>query len=670
MSDYVELDFSERDVDEISSMGEGEEAIDSVDVSSLDLSSLEFTGQKSWLNTAPLRLISSVTQLKDVVSRIPDGSAVAHDTETTGLNIEIAQLVGVSFAFDDPMEGEVGYYVPIAHARDSHMNLPLQDVLDSMVELGNRVTYLFYNAKFDLGIYRYHGISFPKWQDVQASVFLYDTSKKGIGLKDSSKRFLGQEMIEITELFIEREQEKLNAIYAVESQKYNAMVSAYERAKSFYVDSKDSGQAEVKKPSKKDFILMNKPKLKKLLKSKIEILFDSLSPAQSYLYAAADAYQTLRIHKHLAFVRMSDPEFVASGIKEPSGGQDKIYALENRMVEVLLDMECSKVRMDVDYLKRLLPSLLSDLYYTMDEIYSELGIPKDYPSRADFFYVVTEQPREVVIDLDVPFSTGITEYTGKVGSSPVTFRAIGVDGQPFEDRMPGTYLSHGSEAPLVVSFALNGTPSDGETLLKGQMFYPESDFFLDSPAKIGFLLFTPESAYIDARTGNPIESSTVQLSIGEGGKDKTRDIYIKGLKDRLGNKYDAAETIPIKGRGFQGGTVTEKKGQWSTADDDLKSIAKDYPIIDSILEYRKKKKVISTYVLPLLTIKKSGDGEYYGKFAFRNMATPTGRIAAGTGGGKGSDTGYLKVNAQAIPSTDGATWLDVRKILGGVSHEL
>ena len=55
-------------------------------------------------------LVNSIEQLRDILSQ--NFNVVAFDTETTGLNLDEAKLVGYSFCFN----GKDAYYVPVDHA--------------------------------------------------------------------------------------------------------------------------------------------------------------------------------------------------------------------------------------------------------------------------------------------------------------------------------------------------------------------------------------------------------------------------------------------------------------------------------------------------------------------------------------------------------------------------
>jgi len=612
---------------------------------------------KQWIYESKLFLVSDLEHLYDLFSRIPDNADVAHDTETTSLDIEKAKLVGISMAYEDPMDGIQGFYIPVGHSVNSHLNLPLDKTLEAVVKLGNRVKYVFYNAKYDCGVYKYHGVSFPNKEDAMVSVFCYDTGYKGIGLKMSSKRFFNQSMIEITDMFEKQEQEKLDRDYKENLEIYHKNLEKFEAALQEY-EQKKSTKDKIRKPLKKDFDCGKIPTLEKAKISKNNIDFSALCPKESYLYAASDALQTLKIHNLLAPVRLTDKEATEQFPLVKSAGQSFIYKVENKLIEALLDMECNKMRVDVDYIKRLAPKVIDDLYSTMTDAYRDLKIPNDYGNRGDFFFRVTELPVKVklrLVEFPVgPKGTKSIHYT--INGNPCSIDV----GNQFDLGEYSASVSEGLLQNLRVKLVKVPTLTPELDEFEAELIYPEkTEFFIDSPIKVGHLLFTPKDLDIDFYTGIPIDSYQTEVNIGFADQVKTQTMTFFGLKERLGDKYNEDDVLRIKGFGISGGRVTEKAGQWKTDDDTLTPLAKQNKAIDIILSYRKQKKSLSTYVLPFYNIQPSDDGCYYAKFAFRSMAAPSGRLAAGDKEG----AGYIGVNAQAIPSNYASVWLDAKRVL-------
>jgi len=612
---------------------------------------------KNWIKESKLFLVSNIEHLRDIFSRIPDNADVAHDTETTSLDTETAKLVGISMAYDDPLDGLQAFYIPVGHTLDVRLNLDMQEALNEVVKLGNRVKYIFYNSKYDLGIYKARGIYFPNKEDAMVSVFCHDTGHKGLGLKLSSKRFFGEGMIEITDMFESKEAERLQAKYEVEMEEYQRNLAIFEAASAEYEEAKLTKSKKMLKPYKKNFNCDKVPALEKPKISRKDLDFSALSANESYTYAASDALQTLKIFRHLSFIRLTEKEATDKYPLVKSAGQSFIYKVENKLIDALIDMESNKVRIDVDYVKRVAPSVINEIYTTMVDVYKDLKIPNDFGSRSDFFYRMTQLPFKIryVVDEFVYDSKGnLKSIRGTINGNKCN-----IDPKTYNE---GTCIGSYTEGFLQdVKVTIFGAPELLPDLdsFEAEMVYPEkTEFFIDSPSKVGHLLFTPKDMDIDFYNGIPIDSYIAEVSSGFGDQKKVTNVNIRGLRERLDTKFDEEDIFRIKGFGIKGGKVTEKAGQWQTDDKTLTPLASQNKVIESVLQYRKRKKNLSTYIMPFYNMKPAADGNYYAKFAFRSMAAPSGRLAAGDSEG----AGYIGVNAQAIPSNDAAFWVDTKRI--------
>lgn len=613
---------------------------------------------KEWIKESKLFLVSNIEHLRDIFSRIPDNADVAHDTETDSLDTQTARLVGISMAYDDPLDGPQAFYIPVGHSIDTHLNLDLQETLGEVIKLGNRVRYIFYNAKYDLGIYKARGITFPNKEDAMVSVFCYDTGYKGLGLKASSKRFFNQTMIEITDMFLVREQERLQKQYEEDLIEFEKNLAAYESALAEYEQSKIT-KKKMLKPYKKNFNCEKAPALKKAEFSKKNIDFAALSASESYLYAASDALQTLKLHKHLSFIRLTDKEATDQFPLIKSAGQSFIYRVENKLIDALLDMEYNMVRIDADYIRRVAPSVINDIYSTMVEVYRDLRLPNDFGNRSDFFYRMTQLPVKVRYEPHefIESKGALKSVVGTINGNTCV-----IDVRSYNPEIPNVYRAHYTEGFLQdVKVTLYGVPdlAEGVPPFDAEMVYPEkTEFFVDSAIKVGHLLFTPKDQEIDFYTGTPIESYIAEVTTGFADQKKTHTVNVRGLREKLGDKYNEENVYRLRGFGIKGGKVTEKAGQWQTDDSTLTPLAGQNKVIEAVLQYRKKKKNLSTYIMPFYNMKPAEDGNYYAKFAFRSMAAPSGRLAAGDSEGGG----YIGVNAQAVPSNDGAFWVDTKRV--------
>jgi len=179
---------------------------------------------KRWVPEAPISnlypyaynfyLIKSLDQLDKVLSLF--GTAVAFDTETTGLNLDKSFIVGYSFCYD----GKNAFYVPVNHAPyydengvEHNDSLGIEAVRKFYRAL-EKVRYIFtFNQRFDVRViekcgfiennipmderYRRRVFEFDmskyidKMIDVQAIIFDSDTNVPYPNLKGSEEYYLG-----------------------------------------------------------------------------------------------------------------------------------------------------------------------------------------------------------------------------------------------------------------------------------------------------------------------------------------------------------------------------------------------------------------------------------------------------------------------------------------------
>ena len=177
-----------------------------------------------WVPKAPIsnlypyaykfHLIDSLDKLQKVLDL--NYSAIAFDTETTGLNLDISRIVGYSFCFD----GINSFYVPVYHApyidengieHDDSLGIEAVRIFYKAL---SKVNYIFtFNQRFDVRVIEKCGfiennipmeqryeercyefdmsIYIKKLIDVQAIVFSSDTNVPYPNLKGSEEYFLG-----------------------------------------------------------------------------------------------------------------------------------------------------------------------------------------------------------------------------------------------------------------------------------------------------------------------------------------------------------------------------------------------------------------------------------------------------------------------------------------------
>ena len=134
--------------------------------------------------------------LKSLVSELKKADDIAFDTETTGTDPLLAELVGISLSV---REGE-GYYIPIGHAEGKQ--LPLEKIVQALKPIfeSEKLAKVGHNAKYDMAVlheagFEVRGLKF----DTMLGAFLIEPGA-AIGLKKLAKALLSIDMTEINEL--------------------------------------------------------------------------------------------------------------------------------------------------------------------------------------------------------------------------------------------------------------------------------------------------------------------------------------------------------------------------------------------------------------------------------------------------------------------------------------
>lgn len=147
------------------------------------------------INTSPhtYHLVESDTEWKTLLTELQNAKSFAFDTETTGLDFNDAEIVGISFT----IQKGSGYYVPLS-ANFNEAKEQLQQF--QAIFLDNSKLKIAQNFKFDLHILKTYGIeiAFPIY-DTMLCHFLLDADAKH-GLDAMAQRYLNYDTVKFEEL--------------------------------------------------------------------------------------------------------------------------------------------------------------------------------------------------------------------------------------------------------------------------------------------------------------------------------------------------------------------------------------------------------------------------------------------------------------------------------------
>lgn len=145
------------------------------------------------------KTITTKEALTELVVNLKNAKMFALDTETTSVNIQEAELVGISVAYENGDDIKA-FYIPISHQMGEQLELTeVLDALKPVLENAD-IKKTLQNAKFDYNIFQNYGIKIKGiFFDTMLASYIKDPTRKH-GLKTQSLEHLSHVMQEITEL--------------------------------------------------------------------------------------------------------------------------------------------------------------------------------------------------------------------------------------------------------------------------------------------------------------------------------------------------------------------------------------------------------------------------------------------------------------------------------------
>lgn len=138
--------------------------------------------------------ITTIAAFDKLITQLNSVSYFAIDTETTSVNWQQAELVGISIA----IENYTGYYIPVGHTGD--FEILLDDQLDKEVVLSAlkpilqnpAIGKIGQHIKYDAHIFKKHGIDLVNWQmDTMLASYVINPVATRHNMDDLAKHYLG-----------------------------------------------------------------------------------------------------------------------------------------------------------------------------------------------------------------------------------------------------------------------------------------------------------------------------------------------------------------------------------------------------------------------------------------------------------------------------------------------
>ena len=138
-------------------------------------------------------LVDSDAEIKKLVKKLSAETEICFDTETTGIDANDAELVGLSFS---TKPGE-GYYIPCPPDKEKTLS-----ILEQFSKLfsSTKITWIGQNLKYDMLILKWYGYELKgNIFDTMLAHYVIEPDGKR-GMDDLSEKFLGYEPVHIEEL--------------------------------------------------------------------------------------------------------------------------------------------------------------------------------------------------------------------------------------------------------------------------------------------------------------------------------------------------------------------------------------------------------------------------------------------------------------------------------------
>ena len=147
--------------------------------------------------------VNNILELKKLINLIKQKGFVAIDTETNSLNIEKAELVGISLCVEDTK----AYYIPIKHKeKETNVLLKYQLSEDKVLKLISEICWdssiikIGQNLKYDIRILKKYDVIFQAIEDTMLLSYALDNGLTRHGMDELSYRHLNHTTIKYKDL--------------------------------------------------------------------------------------------------------------------------------------------------------------------------------------------------------------------------------------------------------------------------------------------------------------------------------------------------------------------------------------------------------------------------------------------------------------------------------------
>ena len=148
------------------------------------------------INTKNYKTISKEKQLDELIKKLNEKSIIAVDTETSSLNPQEADLVGISICY----EANQAFYIPLEHLERTELKKDLVlKKLKTILEDAS-IKKVGQNIKYDFIIFKNHGIELTSLDDTMLLSYTLDAGNNRHNMDTLSELHLGHKTISYKEI--------------------------------------------------------------------------------------------------------------------------------------------------------------------------------------------------------------------------------------------------------------------------------------------------------------------------------------------------------------------------------------------------------------------------------------------------------------------------------------
>ncbi len=148
------------------------------------------------INTKTYKTISKEKQLDELIKKLNEKSVIAVDTETSSLNPQDADLVGISVCY----EANEAFYIPVGHKKRTELKKDL--VLKKLKPIleDPSIKKVGQNIKYDFIIFKNNGIELSSVEDTMLLSYTLDAGNNRHNMDTLSELHLGHKTISYKDL--------------------------------------------------------------------------------------------------------------------------------------------------------------------------------------------------------------------------------------------------------------------------------------------------------------------------------------------------------------------------------------------------------------------------------------------------------------------------------------